>query len=185
MRHAIYRQWILQDAPLTPDEQVELHRHLEACVDCRQLQVSWQHVEAELRSAPMVSAPPGFGARFQTSLAERRAVRASRQSWLVLVGSLATGIALLGLMIPLLLSSLPAGAARLINSFISLRIEFDVIRDLAASLLSIVPTPLSSLAGLSLTVAALGLAWAIYASMGALWAAAVYRFAIADNGGTK
>lgn len=185
MNHEPYRQWALQDVPLSREEQAELDQHLEVCAACRETRAAWLTLEAELERAPMVLAPAGFRDRFQERLAERRATRANRQTWLVLAGSVSIGVGLLAFMIPLLISNLATVFASLMASFVTIRLGVDLVVDLAFSVLSLLPAPIASLAGLSLAVAALGLAWAAYASMGALWAAAVYRFAISDNGGTR
>ncbi|MGA9534027.1 MAG: hypothetical protein WBR18_15000, partial [Anaerolineales bacterium] len=146
---------------------------------------SWQALESQLLQAPMVAAPAGFGARFQSRLADRRAARASRQTWLVLTGTLGISLTLTALMIPLALSDLATGAARWMGSLLSLQLQLDVLRAFVVSVVSVVPAPMNSLTGLSLGVALAGLAWAAYASLGGIWAAAVYRLAISTNGGTR
>lgn len=185
MNHNPYRGWLLQDEPLSPEDQAALDQHLASCTECRQILAAWQGLQAELQQAPSLKAPAGFSDRFQASLAGRKHAWARRQAWLVLGASLALGLILMGLMLPLLFSNLAASVTGLMEGFISAAVGLAFLRDLVGSLLSVVPAPVNSLAGASLVVAVAGLAWAAYASLGGLWAAVVYRFAISKNGGTR
>jgi predicted anti-sigma-YlaC factor YlaD len=167
------------------DERAELEAHLADCPECRQLGDSWRFVRTKLADPIHAKPPAGFAVRFQGRLADARARRAKRQTALILFGSLTGMIALAALLVPLVLQGLAAGATRLLTDLLSIDLHITLVRDVFDSFLSLLPGPVSMLARISLAVAALGLAWAIYASMGAMWAAAVYQFAITKNGGTR
>src|SRR5690606_26825796 len=72
MEHQPFEHWILDDAALTLPQERELQAHLLECAQCRQLQAVWRVARNELRAAASAAPRPGFTARFQHNLAERK-----------------------------------------------------------------------------------------------------------------
>lgn len=187
MKHQQYREWALTEVPLPQDQQRALQQHLQACPECRQWQRALTQIETALGGAAAVSAPSAFAGRFQARLARQRAGRQRRQAWFVLSFSLAGSLVLIGMLAYATISSLPIMLAELLKGVLNFSAQVAVVSDLAWSLLGFLPSPASSLLGASMLIALLGSAVALFAGLGGLWAAAVYRFAYPTNriGGTK
>ena len=187
MKHQPYREWALSKASLPQEQQRELEQHLQACPECRQWHRALNHVETMLGEATMVSPPAGFADRFQAGLARQRAGRQRRQAWFVLAFSLVGSLALVGLLAYATLATLPNMLAELLKGFLSFSAQVAIFGDILGSLIGFLPSPASNLLGVSMLVALLGSAMALFAGLGGLWAAAVFRFAYPTNrmGGSK
>lgn len=72
MEHQPFETWILSPDRLDLQQAQVLQAHLLVCADCRRLQAGWQAARAELHAAPLAAPQPGFGQRFQSSLAARK-----------------------------------------------------------------------------------------------------------------
>lgn len=101
MDHQPFETWILDPRTQKPEDAPTLQQHLEQCPTCRSLQVNWQAVEQTLKRAPQLAPAPGFSARWQASLAQRRTREHVRQVRGLLfglgLGSLASLILLVGI----------------------------------------------------------------------------------------
>lgn len=124
----------------------------------------------------MVPLPTGFGARFSIRLATERARRQRRQAWTTFGLALLGSIGLAALLVPAVLSGLPSGAGELLKGVLLVRSQVAALLAFVSALLASSPLPTGNWQGLSLLVAAAGMAMTVYASLGAIWAAAVYRF---------
>ena len=177
MKHQPYREWALQETSLLPEQQNELKQHLNSCPECQQWYQALGQVEALFKGASVQPAPAGFATRFKANLAAAKAGRQRRQAWLVLALTLGGSMAMVGLMGYTTLTNLPRIFGELLKGFLSLSSQIVVFGDIVRSFAAVLPSPAADLMGLSLLVAASGLAMALFAGLGGLWAAAVFRFA--------
>jgi hypothetical protein len=72
MTHSPFENWILDDKQLSCSQVQELNEHLKVCSECSYLYNNMKSVNNALQKAPMVAPRPGFAARWQASLEERR-----------------------------------------------------------------------------------------------------------------
>lgn len=177
MSHRPFEDWLLDDPPLTADEQRLLRAHLGACTECRALAAAWQEVEGRLHRADVVAPAPGFADRWLARQEVERARARRRQAWSTLAAISSAGLPLGWVLVSRTLALLdsPAylaltwmeGVARLVAR---LYVAGEVLSGLLGAARGIDP----ALLGLGL-VAMLG-------ALGALWLASIYRFAIQGVG---
>jgi predicted anti-sigma-YlaC factor YlaD len=72
--HQPFNDWLLDGAPLEEHEQRTLQEHLQTCEACRDLAVSLDEIDRQLRSAPIAAPAAGFSLRWQ----ERRRAEETR-----------------------------------------------------------------------------------------------------------
>jgi predicted anti-sigma-YlaC factor YlaD len=72
MAHAPFESWILNDEQLSCNQVEELNEHLKNCSECACLYDNWKSVNIALKKSPTESPRPGFAARWQAGLEERR-----------------------------------------------------------------------------------------------------------------
>jgi hypothetical protein len=80
MSHYPYEEWILSDESLTPQQVKAIREHTEKCSQCHQLQKQWQAAKLEIKAEGFASPDTGFTTRWQTSLADRRALQQKRSA---------------------------------------------------------------------------------------------------------
>ena len=68
MNHRPFEDWLLEDQPLTSDQERDLQAHLRTCTSCSAIAES----NFALHSTHMVRPAEGFAARFQLRLIENR-----------------------------------------------------------------------------------------------------------------
>ncbi len=51
MNHKPFKNWILDDTPLTKEEKILLINHLQICPQCRQLDSAWKASEQNIKNA--------------------------------------------------------------------------------------------------------------------------------------
>jgi hypothetical protein len=99
MTHSPFENWILNDTQLSCSQVQELNEHLKTCTKCSCLYNNWKSVNVVLKKAPMVSPQPGFTARWQASLEERRLKQQHKQIKLFfIIAGGANILAVLGLL---------------------------------------------------------------------------------------
>lgn len=77
MNHLPFETWLLNDLPVTLEQQRELDLHLRDCAHCTALAETGRL----LKNVKMTSPAPGFTARFQARLAERKVAERRRRVW--------------------------------------------------------------------------------------------------------
>ncbi|MFP3855295.1 MAG: hypothetical protein ACLFWD_13485 [Anaerolineales bacterium] len=186
MAHQRYRDIALSDAPMKA-EQRELKDHLEACPECQLWYMALRRVDSRLFAAATVSAPAGFASRFKAKLAAAKAARQQRQAWLVLALSLAGSLLSMATLAYVTLTNVDYILAQLLKGFLTLASQLAIIGEITSAFVSLLPSPAPDLLGASMLLALAGTALALFAGLGGLWAAAVYRFANPrnPNGGSK
>lgn len=77
MNHRPFEDWLLNEAPITPEQKREMDAHVRSCAYCAAL----AETGIALRSVKVVAPAEGFTARFQTKLAERKLMEGRRKVW--------------------------------------------------------------------------------------------------------
>jgi len=77
MNHRPFEDWLLENQPLTPEQNQELKKHLKTCTTCMAL----TEVDLMLKSSRMVAPRAGFAERFQLQLAVEKQLIRKRQLW--------------------------------------------------------------------------------------------------------
>lgn len=90
MNHSPFETWLLNDMPVTLDQQRELEVHLRDCSYCAALAETGRL----LKNVKMTAPASGFTARFQARLAERKIADRKRRLWGALLFTLG-GLSLL------------------------------------------------------------------------------------------
>ncbi len=85
MEHEPYEEWLLSGEELSADQQHLLENHLASCAECAQLATAWQAVHQALISYPELEPEPGFANRWKERLADRRAAKHIRLTWIALL----------------------------------------------------------------------------------------------------
>jgi hypothetical protein len=79
MNHQPFSTWMIDEVPLSLEQENTLQSHLSACAECRKLQTGWQSARQALHTTEMIRPAPGFNLRFTASLAQRRAIQAHQR----------------------------------------------------------------------------------------------------------
>ncbi len=106
MNHQPFRDWLVTDDHLTPEQDQLLHEHLSECASCQQVKAVWTDVEALIQKAPSSEPQPGFSERWHAHLAAYQARRHKQRAWtsigvlvLFMLSLLGVGIYQIGLML--------------------------------------------------------------------------------------
>jgi hypothetical protein len=92
MNHQPFENWLFQDEPLTTEQQVLLHQHLEQCASCRQLSLSWRGISLQLHQVDWVSPKNGFHLRWLERIEKEKARIQRQQSLKFLTFSLGAAL---------------------------------------------------------------------------------------------
>ncbi|MDX9864524.1 MAG: zf-HC2 domain-containing protein [Anaerolineaceae bacterium] len=102
MVHQPIEKWIIEETPLTAEQKTQLEEHLRMCKHCRDLQNSLLEVDDLLMKAEIAAPNAGFTQRFQSTLAQRKALKERRQVrkfFLSLLGAAMVTLGAMGLYI--------------------------------------------------------------------------------------
>jgi len=172
MRHGPFEDWLLNDAPRSPESERALQEHLAVCAQCRSLADGWAQVEARIRRAQPVGPRPGFVQRWRVRR-EAEEAKQRRQPWMLLVVICAAWL--------LLALVLVARTVTLLQSPAYLALTW--MEHLAAwaarlfLLMKVLGTIVSTTRAADPALLAIGLA-AGFGVLGTLWVASIYRFAV-------
>lgn len=168
MSHQSFQTWLLDEEQITAEGEEAMKEHLSNCVECQELNASWQAVQGQLRHPVMVKPTSGFSQRWKASLAERRMQQQILQMRRVFLGLAVGSFLSLGvLMIMLLNIATPANMfTAAVTELIRLFTALSEVRDVVFSWLLILPPiiPLAAWILLSTTFAVLAFAW-----VGSMW----------------
>ena len=92
MSHQPFENWILEIETLPMDDRRSLQTHMETCQQCQRIYRKWHAAQHELRTRKIIAPAPGFAARWQSSLASRRAREQRRQAWRIFSAFMATAM---------------------------------------------------------------------------------------------
>jgi len=162
MNHLPFEDWLLNNTPVTPDQQRELDLHLRDCSYCSALAETGRL----LNTARLAVPAGGFTTRFQARLAERKIADRRKRIWgsaLFIVG----GFALTLMIVQPYLSSFLASPAGWVSAIVSWLVFIGTtlfaLLEAGLVILSVVPNfvpPVLWMVMLS-TMAGAGLLWSI------------------------
>ncbi len=173
MSHRPYEDWLLDDAPRSPEVEQVLQQHLAVCAQCRSLADAWAQVEAQMHRAETIGPRPGFAQRWRARREAEEAKERRRQPWTLLAVICAGG---LGLALILL-----ARTVALLQSPAYLALTW--MERLAAFvarlcwLMNVLGAIMKATHAVDPALLALALASGL-GILGMLWVASIYRFAI-------
>ncbi len=173
MNHRPFEDWLLDDEPLTVQQQRDLEAHVRSCSTCAAIAES----NLALHAARLVGPADGFADRFRVRLEKRR----KEQRWRQVIGTLVlvVGGALLVYLLagPFLLQVLQTPATFItagIDYVVFLFTFLHVFSEASAIILRVLPKFISPAGWVGLTIAAAGL--------GLLWTVSIQRVARAPQG---
>ena len=162
MNHRPFEDWLLDDQPLTTQQERDLQAHVRDCASCAAIAES----NLALHVARQVGPAAGFVDRFHVRLERRR----REQRWRQVIGTLVLVLGGLGLVYwlggPLILQVLNSPASWItagISYFLFILTSLQVLSEATAILLRVLPGFVSPAgwAGLILGTAGLGSLWTI------------------------
>ena len=95
MNHQPYKNWLLSEETLTPEQTQSLQAHLSTCETCRQVQSSWGDVQRLFVSSPQIGPAEGFAQRWKTRLAAEKIKKQRRNAWIFFGVTASTALLLL------------------------------------------------------------------------------------------
>lgn len=144
MEHQPFEHWILDEAALTPQQERELQDHLLGCAQCSQLRAVWHTARHELRTAAYIAPRPGFTARFQHNLAERKLQQQLQTRRTLLALSAGAAVVILIMTAYVLLNTSAADIlATLLGSGMTLLTTLYALRGIVITWMNIIPAPLA------------------------------------------
>jgi hypothetical protein len=96
MNHQPFRNWLLSEEALSPEQAQSLKEHLASCDACRQIEPSWKEVELAFTKSPEMMPRPGFTQRWQARLAVQEAHWQSRSGWLSIAATALVAVIISG-----------------------------------------------------------------------------------------
>jgi len=91
--HQLFKEYLLSEESLSPDQSRALQEHMRECAECRQQEAAWTNVERVFHRAEVVMPAEGFTARWQDRLAARRLTTQRKRAWIFF--SVTAGIAVI------------------------------------------------------------------------------------------
>lgn len=173
MNHLPFEEWLLNNSPVTPEQQRDLDLHLRTCAYCSALVETGK----VLNTTKMATPAPGFTVRFQARLAERKIAERRRKLWGAALFTLGGFILLMWAMGPYLASFIASPATWIsvvVGWLVFIGTTLFALIDAGAVILSIVPKFLPPFAWLVLLSA--------FAGVGLLWSVSIWRFVRAPQG---
>ena len=166
--HSPFEEWLLNNNPVTPEQQRDLDLHLRTCASCSALVETGK----VLGTAKLATPASGFTMRFQVRLAERKAAERRQKLWGMIWFTLAGVGLLMWTVMPYLASFLASPASWIsvvVGWLVFIGTTLFALVDAGAVILSIIPRFLSPFAWLVLL--------STFAGMGLLWSVSIWRFA--------
>lgn len=173
MNHRPFEEWLLNDAPITPEQKRELDAHLRGCAHCAALSATGM----ALRSAKMAAPVPGFTVRFQTRLAERKLAERRRRLWGAILFTLGGIVLLAWLAFPYLVTFFASPAtwiSALVEWGIFLITTVQALFQAGSVLLNVIPGFLPPFAWMVL--------FSAFAGISLLWSVSIWRFSRVPRG---
>ena len=173
MNHRPFEDWLLDDQPLTNEQERELQAHLRTCPACSAIAES----NLALHSVRMVSPTAGFAERFQTRLAHRREEQRWRQiigTVILVLGGLALLTWLAGPAIQEALQSPAQWLTTAVGYFLFILTSIQALSEAGSVLLQVIPNFISPVDWLA-TIFMIGV-------IGALWIVSIWRVTRAPQG---
>ena len=96
LNHPPFSEWLLAGEPLTPEQNNNLHDHLQSCPACSQLQSSLFDVRHQFKTSGMTAPDPGFTDRWRERLVVQRLKRQRRNAWILFFFAAIMAVGILG-----------------------------------------------------------------------------------------
>lgn len=164
MNHRPFEDWLLDDQPLTTDQNRELQSHLRICTSCSAIAES----NIALHTTHMVSSAAGFTDRFKARLARRR----DEQRWRQILGTLVLVLGGLGLfywiagpMVQEALSSPAEWITTAVGYFLYILTSLKALSEAGTILLKVIPTFISPAGLFFIAMLVAGLSYAFIISI--------------------
>ena len=162
MNHLPFEEWLLNNSPVTPEQQRDLDLHLRTCATCSALVETGK----VLKTTKMTTPAPGFTMRFQARLAERKIAERRRKLLGMTLFTLGGLVLLMWAVAPYIVSFFDSPATWIsvvVGWLVFIGTTLFALIDAGAVILSIIPKCLSPFAWLVLlsTVAGVGLLWSV------------------------
>jgi len=173
MNHLPFEDWLLNDRPVTPEEQRELDLHLRNCTYCSALVQTGRM----LNNAKLVTPAVGFTTRFQTRLAEHKVAERRRKLWGAFLFSLGGLVLLMWFAGPYLASFFASPATWIsvvVGWLVYLGTTLLALFDAGLVILSVIPNFMSPFAWMVLL--------SMFAGVGLLWFVSIWRFVRVPQG---
>jgi hypothetical protein len=173
MNHLPFEDWLLDEQPLTFEEERELEAHLHVCTSCMALARS----NRVLHSQPIITPAPGFTGRFQMRLERRYRDQKVRQmigTGVLVLGGMAVFFWLTGPFIEDAMRSPAQWLTTAVSYTLFILTSIQVLSEIGSILLRVLPTLVSPGEWFTLLVVAFGI--------GALWIVLTRRDASIPQG---
>jgi hypothetical protein len=173
MNHQPFRSWLLSEEELTIEQTQALQEHMRDCETCRQIDSSWQELQAVIERTSQLAPTPGFVDRWQIRLVENRQHEQKLRGWYIIS---ATGIGVISLLVLVatqvwsLIEAPNVYIAALFDQLMGILSIYFTIRNLAGSFP--MPEPVY-------TLIAMFLLFGMISFMSVLWLAAYRKFSMA------
>lgn len=167
MNHSPFEHWLLNDIPVTPEQQHELELHLRDCSYCTALAETGRM----LKTAKLLTPAAGFTARFQARLAERKIADRRRRLWGSVLFSLGGLLLLMWILAPYVASFFDSPAtwiSVIVGWLVFLGTTLLALADAGLVILNVIPSFLPPFAWMVLL--------SMLAGIGLLWSVSIWRF---------
>ena len=168
MNHSPFETWLLNDLPVTPEQQRELDLHLRDCAYCASLTETGRL----LKNVKLAAPAPGFTNRFQARLAERKIADRRRRLWgafLFTIGGLSMLLWFVGPYAVSFLSAPSSWLAVIVGWLVFIGSTLFALLDAGGVLLEVVANFLPPFVWM--------VVFSTIAGVGLLWSISIWRFA--------
>jgi len=173
VNHLPFEDWLLNETPVTPEQQRDLDLHLRNCAYCSALAETGRMLSTSKMATPI----PGFTARFQTRLAERKIVERRKKLWgavLFILGGLVLLMWAVGPYLTSFLASPATWISVVVAWLVFIGTTLFALIDASKVILSVLPNVLPPFAWLVL--------FSTFAGAGLLWSVSIWRFVRTPQG---
>lgn len=164
MNHLPFEDWLLDDLPLTPEQERELQTHLRLCNSCTTIARSNLALHSRLLAAPL----PGFTQRFQVRMALHRRGQKIRQTigtLVLIIGGLVLFVWLAG---PLFVEAVRSPALWIttaVGYILFILTSIQVVGEIGSILLRVLSSVVTPPVWLTLFLVGLGTVYAAFLSI--------------------
>jgi hypothetical protein len=173
VNHLPFENWLLNDRPVTPEQQRELEAHLRNCSYCSTLAETGRLLNTVKMAAPA----EGFTMRFQSRLAERKIADRRRRLWGSVLFALGGLALLMWILAPYAVSFFASPAtwiSVIVGWLVFLGTTLLALLDASLVILSVIPSFMPPFAWMVLL--------SMFAGIGLLWTVSIWRFVRVPQG---
>ncbi len=146
--HQLFKEYLLSEESLTPEQEGLLQAHVRECAECRQQEASWANVRRLFEDAPALAPAAGFTGRWQERAAAQRQKAQRQRSWIFFSATTSIAVALSALLVYLTLQEFISPLQILSRAVYFLVMLISYYREISGFMGSIsVLVPIVSIAG--------------------------------------